>query len=322
MMTSDNASMDNAISIVIPAFNEEQSISEVIHSLLSLYPEFEIIAVEDGSSDGTLKILETIPNIRIIRHKVNSGYGATWKSGIRAASGNIIVFYDGDGQFYPEDVGKAVSHLIENNLDLVIGSRSSMSGSPLVRRPGKWLLGKLANFLVKSNIDDLNCGLRAVRKDIIIKYIHLFPDGFSASTTSTLVFFKRHYSIGFIPIKIKDRVGESSVSFFKDGFGTIMLMARLISLFDPLRIFLPVSLILLIVSVVYSALNAFALGKGVPVLGGVLFLTSLLAFLMGLLSDQISALRLERYEQDQIPEFYSSVARRMTLTKSDKSKTA
>jgi glycosyltransferase involved in cell wall biosynthesis len=283
------------VTIVIPAYNEEVAIEGVVTQLARHYPEFEILVVDDGSQDKTGEIAGGLP-CRTVRHEVNRGYGATWKTGCREAAGDIIMFVDGDGQFDDDDVRRAIDTLVESKADMVSGARQRASHTPILRRPGKFLLAQLAAILVGQKIPDLNCGLRVVRRDMLIRYLHLLPDGFSASTTSLLLFLKRRYKVVFFPIVTKKRLGKSSVKALRDGFGTIMLMVSLIALFNPLRIFLPVSALLFVTSFVYSAYEAFAKGLGVPVLGAVLFIGGMLSFLMGVMCDQISAIRLERFE--------------------------
>ncbi len=284
------------VSIVVPAFNEALAIGGVVAGLKEACPEHEIIVVDDGSTDGTSETIANVSQIRIIRHKVNSGYGSAWKTGIRAAAGDVLVFFDGDGQFDPADVERLVRRLREEDLDMVVGARVGSGHTPVFRRPGKWLLGETANFLTKQKISDLNCGLRAVRKEVISRYLHLYPDGFSASTTATITFLMRRYAVAFEPIEVRQRVGVSTVSVMRDGFGTLVLIGRLIALFDPLRIFLPIAVVSFLFSIAYSLVIALVVGKGVPVLGGIAFLFAIFCFLLGLICDQVSALRLERYE--------------------------
>ncbi len=280
---------------MVPAFNEEAAIAAVTQSLASAYPDYEIIVVDDGSGDQTAARVDQ-SRCRLIRHQVNRGYGASWKTGVRAAKGEIVVFFDGDGQFDPVDVGRAVDKLQADDCDIVFAVRRQGAGEPLSRRPGKAILFAVANFLARQKIRDLNCGLRAVKREVLLRYLHLLPDGFSASTTSTLVFIKRGYKIGEIEITTRKRLGSSSVRMVRDGMNTVLLILRIIALFDPLRIFMPVSVILMGLATIYSVYQAFALGLGVPVLGAVVFIGGMTIFFMGILCDQISAVRLERFE--------------------------
>ena len=296
MKNSDLDKNKPLVSIIIPAYNEGGAILDVVEGLARLYPNYEILVVDDGSTDNTVGALKG-QKCRLISHQVNRGYGASWKTGIASASAEIVVFYDGDGQFDPLDVGRLVDELNSSDADLVIAQRGADSHAPLSRRPGKAVLAAVANFLVKKKILDLNCGLRAARKNVIRRYTHLFPEGFSASTTSTIAFIKRGYKISHIPIRVTKRIGTSTVRPIADGFSTILSMIRLIALFDPLRIFLSFSLVLFVTAIGYSTFEIMFSGLGVPVLGAVLLLSSILFFAIGIISDQISQLRLERYEK-------------------------
>lgn len=282
------------LSIVIPAYNEELSISRVVQGLRSEYPDAEILVINDGSQDATAKIAAQLP-CTLVTHKTNLGYGASWKTGIKSATREYIVFFDGDGQFDPADVNKLLDRLSDTNCDLVSGSRVSGSHQPISRRPGKLVLLKFAAFLSRRTIPDANCGLRAFRRELIARYAELLPNGFSASMTSLLLFFNRGYLVEFVPIVVTKREGTSSVRQIRDGFGTILLMLRLSALFDPLRIFVPASLCLFGVSIVYSLWEAFTVGLGVPVLGATVLIGSMILFFLGIVCDQISALRLERF---------------------------
>lgn len=292
-MSNDNPA---TLSIVVPAYNEAGAIKSVVKSLREEFPDCDILVVDDGSSDGTSEAASEVDNIRVIRHSANRGYGASWRTGIASTDSEYIAFFDGDGQFDSADLQRLYDLITEKRLDMVSGWRQSMDKIPLERRPGKWFLARLANFLVNKKVPDLNCGLRIMRRSLIQRYAHLLPMGFSASTTSMLVLMKRGYAVDFLPIKIRERVGKSSVKLFRDGFGTILLMVRLTTLLDPLRVFLPVAMALLLLAVPYSLYSAYTFGQGIPVLGGVLAVTGLLVFFMGILADQISALRLERFE--------------------------
>jgi glycosyltransferase involved in cell wall biosynthesis len=283
------------ITIIIPAYNEEEAIGDVVRRLAARYPDYQILVVDDGSTDGTAAALQGLP-CRVVTHEINKGYGAGWKSGCRSATTDFILYYDGDGQFDPEDVGRMAALAQKSRADMVSGHRQKNSHTPLLRQPGKLVLKHLANYLARRNIEDLNCGLRLFRREVLLRYLHLLPDGFSASTTSMMIFLKRKYNVTFLSVVTTRRLGKSSVRIISDGINTVMLMTRLIALFDPLRIFMPIAGVLISVSVVYSLLEAIGSGKGVPVLGATLFTGGLITFLMGILCDQISALRLERFE--------------------------
>lgn len=286
-----------SLSIIVPAYNEEKSVSNVVDVLVDNFPEAEVIVVNDGSSDGTLDKCKD-KKCKIISHSVNKGYGASWKTGTLAASGEIIAFFDADGQFDVEDLKNLVDFFKKNSLDLASGWRGSDSYSPSLRKPGKYLLKVLACFLANKRIPDINCGLRVYKKSLLTRYLPLLPDGFSATLTSLLLFYSLNYNVDFIRIRVNKREGSSSVNQLRDGFGIIILMIRLIALFAPLRIFLPSSLVLIFLSIIYSLIEALKFGLGVPVLGAMVFLNGVLLFFLGIICDQVSALRLEKISRE------------------------
>jgi len=282
------------ISVIIPAFNEEKAISQVIDQLKNnfnarLLP-YEIIVVNDASTDGTVEILKKIEDIKIIHHPYNKGYGASLKTGADYAQYEWLLFFDSDGQHRAEDIDKFIEN--SDNFDMIVGARQGYQG-PILRQPGKKLLHWIANYLSEHKIPDLNSGFRLVKKSIFIKYRHILPDGFSLSTTSTIAFFKEGYNIKYVPICINKRIGKSSLKL-SDGLGTLMLTLRLIMLFSPLKIFLPISLAGFIISMgwaVYDLItNHF---QSISKTSGFIFVATLLIFLFGLLADQIAAIRRE-----------------------------
>jgi len=284
------------LSIVIPAYNEQAIIGDVIAGLKEELKNknYEIIVVDDGSFDNTFEIVTGL-GVKVIRHEFNKGYGASLKTGASKSSGEIILFLDGDGQHDPRDVVRLLEHFPE--YDMVVGSRTKNSSyKPLLRRPGKKILSMFANFLAGTKIPDLNSGLRAFKKDILLKYIHLLPSGFSFSTTSTFAFLKSNRRIKYVPIAMRKRVGKSSVKQFRHGFQTMMLMLRLIVLFEPLKVFLSTSFLLFVLgcaSLVHNIVRNSANITDVTVL---LLISSLLIFFLGLLTDQVSAMRREKRE--------------------------
>lgn len=281
-----------SVSIVIPAFNEEKSITKTVNALAERFPSYELLVVNDGSTDATSELLERLP-CRVITHNPNRGYGATWKTGCRQAKGNILIFYDGDGQFDPADIERLLEQHLATGADMTSGARTKASHVPLLRMPGKYLLKALARHLARQDIPDMNCGLRAFNRQTLKAYLSLLPDGFSASTTSLLAFLKQKHRVEFVPIVTVAREGTSSVRLVHDGFGTLMLIIRIVTLFDPLFIFLPTSFLLMAAGLGYSVLVAAVSGLGVPVLGATIFLAGLTIFFMGILCDQVSATRLQ-----------------------------
>ncbi len=286
--------LQDQITVIVPAYNEGEVIGSVVEGIRRILPGAELIVVNDGSDDGTGQAAEKA-GARVLSHQYNLGYGASLKTGVAASRRDYVLFCDGDGQHDPADLVRLVERA--GDYDMVVGSRDRNSHFSLARRPGKFILNQFARFLLKQRIPDLNSGLRIVRRDVINKYIHLMPEGFSFSTTSTFALLKSRYRIGYVPITVRKRTGKSTVRQGKHGFETIMLMLRLTVLFEPLRVFLPVSLVLFLLAVASFIITVCAEGRlqfgSSTILLGI---ATLIMFVFGLLCDQISALRREFHE--------------------------
>jgi glycosyltransferase involved in cell wall biosynthesis len=275
-------------------FNEDTGIKETIFDLIK-YAEkndWEVIVVNDGSTDNTGKILKKMNRIKVINHPYNKGYGAALKTGLRNANTEFVAFYDGDGQHSPEDLKKLVENF--GNFDMIVGERIKGSHREWIRRPGKWILSKAANFLSGKKIPDLNSGMRVIKREIISKLLHLMPDGFSFSTTATIAFLNLGFNVGYYPIQTSKRVGKSSVKQIKHGSNIILLVIRLVVLFNPLKIFLPMSLFLFVFGVIYEILYGIIFfSPGVRLIPAALFMliSSVIIFFFGLVVDQISEMR-------------------------------
>jgi glycosyltransferase involved in cell wall biosynthesis len=293
----ETAPATGRISIVIPAHNEEQSIERVLASLLAGLPPAvsEVIVVDDGSSDRTGELAEK-SGVRVLRQPTNRGYGASLKAGIRAATTEYVLTMDADGQHRVEDVQAVCRAALDagQRVDCVIGHRTKLIHSPLWRMPGKWFLTNLARVLTGKRIGDLNSGLRIMRREVILRYVHLCPSGFSFSTTSTFALASRGYRIEFVPILVERRSGKSTVSV-ATGFQTILLVLRLASLFNPLRVFLPLSMLFIIGGALWT-IPYLIDGQGVTVLAMLAMITGVNLFGLGLICDQVAQLRLERFE--------------------------
>ncbi len=282
----------SSVSIIIPAYNEEKTIGDVVISLRSGFPESQVIVVDDGSTDNTAALAESA-GAKVIRNHNNNGYGFAIKAGIMFSKSEYVATFDADGQHKAEDL----KHMLEfaDDNDMVIGSRKGLFHSNLWRMPGKWLLWVLAQYLIGQKIPDINSGLRIAKREKIIKYLHLCPSGYSLSTTITLAMMSRGYNIEFCPINIKPRKGKSMVSI-KTGFDTMLLILRLSTLFNPLKLFIPISIFMFVVAFSLAIPAIMIVGIGVGVEFFTIFFMSALFFGVGLISDQISQLRLEKYE--------------------------
>src|SRR4051812_19941038 len=226
------------VSIVIPAFNESESIAEVVGILRAAAPWREIIVVDDGSTDGTGE-RAAAAGATVVRHPYNIGNGAAVKNGIRRASGEYILIVDADGQHPPEEALRIVSRL--GDFDLVIGARSTETQATQARRAGNGALNWLASYLTGREIPDLTSGFRGARASGLREFLHLLPNGFSTPTTTTLSFMKAGYAVAFEPIHARQRAGQSKIRLARDGTKFLMIIFKIVTLFSPLRIFVPLS---------------------------------------------------------------------------------
>jgi glycosyltransferase involved in cell wall biosynthesis len=281
------------LSVIIPVYNEEKIISGVVDDLkkelIQLGVEYEIIAINDGSFDKSREILERAGGIKLINHPYNKGYGASLKTGARAAKYDYLLFFDADGQHKAEYIEEMIKHLPEN--DMVVGSRTGHKG-PAIRQPGKKILTWIANYLVDQKIPDINSGFRLVRKNLFLKFLSILPNSFSASTTITLALLKDGYNVKYIPIINNARKnGRSSVGP-KHAASAILLILRVIMLFNPLKIFMPLAFLLLFFAAALISVDMI-FQRHISNSTGIIFLTGMIIFVLGLLADQIAAIRRE-----------------------------
>jgi glycosyltransferase involved in cell wall biosynthesis len=277
------------VSIVIPAMNEAAAIADVIAGLASAAPWREIIVVDDGSTDETGG-RATAAGARVIRHPYRKGNGAAVKSGIRQATGDYVLIIDGDGQHQPADAMRLVTRLGE--YDLVVGARSGSTQATTTRRLGNHLLNRLASFLAEREIPDLTSGFRAARRACLVEFLHLLPNGFSTPTTTTLAFLRAGYNVAFEPVEAKQRAGESKIRLSKDGPKFLLIVLRVMTIFSPLRVFLPIALLAFATGALYAIWTAITQSHITN--SSVLLITfAVMVLLVGLISEQISALRFD-----------------------------
>jgi glycosyltransferase involved in cell wall biosynthesis len=280
-------------SVVIPAFNEAASIATVVHDLSSAAGWQEILVVDDGSTDETGE-RAAAAGARVIRHPYNKGNGAAVKTGIRHAAGVFILITDADGQHRPVDAARLVAHL--GAYDLVVGARSGQTQSSLARRLGNATLNRVASYLTEQPIPDLTSGFRAARREYLLEFIHLLPNGFSTPTTTTLAFMRAGYSVRFEPIDAAQRAGVSKIRLGPDGFNFFLILLKVITIFSPLRVFAPVSAAAFLLGAAYAAWTIFTQSH-VTNSSVLLILVSVVILLVGLVSEQISTLRVEGRRQ-------------------------
>ncbi|WP_299616377.1 glycosyltransferase family 2 protein [Pelagibius sp.] len=277
------------LSIVIPAFNEEDGILATLETLRGAFPAAEIIVVDDGSNDQTAERVAGFPEVKLLVHRFNRGYGGALKTGMSQASRELIAWFDADNEHRAEFLQAMVDQIEREKLAAVLGQRPKSVS--VVRGVGKYVIRLLARLLKVKSGSDLNCGLRVFRREVILPYIPVLPDSYSASLTSTIILIEQRYPFAFHPIEINQRIGQSKVAL-ADGFNTMLLVLRVITLFAPMRIFLRVSFNLLLLGLAYSLYIALTKGEGIPVLGAFVMLVGLLVGVLGLVADQISQLRL------------------------------
>ena len=280
-------------SVIIPVFNEEETIEKVVTDLKKYLSQekynYEIIVVNDASTDKTGKILNNLNEIKIVNHFYNKGYGASLKTGTRTAQYDYILFFDGDGQHKPENIKELIKEMPK--YDMVIGAREYYSGQSF-KKPGKKLLTWIANYLVEKKIPDINSGFRIIKKDLFLKFIHILPNSYSATTTITLAFYKDALNIKFVPITTNKRKGKSKVRI-KHGISAILLILRVIMLFNPLKVFIPISVFLLFFGILFS-LFGIIYYNSLPNSGIIIILSGIILFFNALLADQLSSLRHEK----------------------------
>jgi glycosyltransferase involved in cell wall biosynthesis len=276
-----------SVSVVIPAMNEGAAVGQVVRELAAAADWHEILVIDDGSSDDTGAQAQAA-GARVIRHPYNKGNGAAVKTGIRAANGEYILIVDGDGQHRPTDAVRITDRL--GDYDLVIGARSSATQAGSARRWGNAALNRLAGFLTERDIPDLTSGFRAARRSGLLEFIGLLPNGFSTPTTTTLCFLKAGYSVAFEPVEARPRIGTSKIKLSSDGPKFLLIMLRVITIFSPFRIFLPISAAAFLLGAGYAVWTIFTQSH-ITNSSVLLIVFAAIVFLVGLVSEQISALR-------------------------------
>ncbi|NPA94608.1 MAG: glycosyltransferase family 2 protein [Thermodesulfobacteria bacterium] len=281
-----------SVTVAIPAYNEEAAIGATVSKIRRLYPEYQVLVVDDGSIDKTAqRALEA--GAEVIRHPYNIGNGAAVKTAIRHAKGKYIVLMDGDGQHRPEDIAKLLKEI--EVYDMVVGARDSKGQASLGRRIANWCYNKLASYVGKFPIKDLTSGFRAFETATVRRYLYLFPNTFSYPTTSTLAYLRSGLTIKYVPIDVQKRIGKSKISILGDGARFILIILRIATLFSPLRVFIPVSFTFFVLGLAYY-LYTFTFFHRFTNMSALLLSVSVMVFLLGLVSEQITQMRYDRVE--------------------------
>jgi len=285
---------ENSVSIIIPAYNEAENLGELLDKIKSLYPTFEVIVVDDGSNDHTSEVALHHGAI-VIRHPYNIGNGAAVKTGIRSSNSSILVFMDGDGQHAPEDVGKLLEYFPA--YDLVVGARGKKSQSSLARAVANKVYNWVGSYVSKFPIADLTSGFRAIKRDVALELLDLLPNTFSYPTTMTLGVLRSGRSVTFVPINATTRKkGQSKIRMFRDGARFFMIIVRICTFYSPMRVFLPVSVLSFLLGLTNYAITYFTEHRFTN-MSALLFINSVLIFMMGLISEQVCQLRFEKHHQ-------------------------
>ena len=281
-----------SLSIVIPAKNEAEGLSSVLPSLRDAYPDAELIVVNDGSSDDTAAVANAA-GAQVVSHPYSKGNGAAIKSGARAASGEIILFMDGDGQHRTEDIAALLEKLREG-YDLVVGARQGRADQASVARWGaNGVYNVFASWMVGHPIEDLTSGMRAVNREKFLSFLYLLPNGFSYPTTSTMAFYRAGYSVAFVPITTRQRVGKSHINVWRDGIRFLLIIFKIGTLYSPLKLFVPIASGIFASGLGYYAYTFFGFGRFTN-MSLLLFVSAVIVFLIGLISEQISNLMYRR----------------------------
>lgn len=280
------------LSVILPCLNESATLSGLVEKIETLYPDAEIIVVDDGSSPP----VPPTGSARIIRHPKTIGNGAAIKTGVRNATGDYLVFMDSDGQHDPNDISRLMEGF-DRGFDMVVGARDTSTHASAYRRYANFGFNKLATLMTGFHIEDLTSGFRAARATPFRNFLYLLPNGFSYPTTSTMAFFRCGYSVDYVPIRAAKREGTSKIKILRDGVRFFVLILRIGALFSPMRLFLPVALALFALGTVWYGYT-YATTNRFTNMSAVLYLSSLLTFLFGIVSEQISALHY-RYSEER-----------------------
>ncbi|MFN3162164.1 MAG: glycosyltransferase family 2 protein [Pseudohongiellaceae bacterium] len=283
------------VSVVIPAKNEARNLEGFLPRLREQIGDAQCIVVNDGSTDDTEQVCRQ-HGVTVVTHPYSKGNGAAIKSGARAASGRVLVFIDGDGQHKPEDITRLLAEL-DKGYDMVVGARDRDSQADSFRALANGIYNRLSSLITGHDILDLTSGLRVVYADRFREFLYLLPNGFSYPTTCTMAFFRAGYSVGYLPIQTEQRLGESHISLVKDGIRFLIIIFKVGTLYSPLKIFLPTSAAFFFTGCFYYLYTFISEGRFTN-MSAVLFMTAILIFLIGLVSEQVTALMYKDSDSD------------------------
>ncbi|MBZ0142875.1 MAG: glycosyltransferase family 2 protein [Candidatus Hydrogenedentes bacterium] len=278
---------ESRISVVLPARNEAAALRGLLPSLRGLLPTAEIVVVDDGSTDDTAAVAEATGG-RVISHPYPKGNGAAIKTGARAAQGDVLVFMDADGQHRPEDIPRLLAKL-EEGYDMAVGARSMKDHAGAHRGLANALFNRFASWMVNHRVEDLTSGFRAVRAGHFRRYLYLLPNSFSYPTTCTMSFFRAGLGVAYVPVDMPPRIGRSHIRPLRDGIRFLLIILKIGTLYSPMKLFLPVSGVFFATGLGYYAYTYLAFHRFTN-MSALLFITSVLVFLIGIVSEQITML--------------------------------
>lgn len=286
------------ISIIVPVFNEVDIIGPLVQQIQEVMEgvgkSYEIVVVDDCSDDGSEQAARDV-GARLLSHPYNIGNGGAIKTGIRNAKGKIIVMMDGDGQHNPEDIPRLLTHL--ERYDMVVGARTSTSDTGVHRDFGNWIYNWMATYVCNRKIEDLTSGFRAIRAPIAREFVYLLPNTFSYPTTLTLSLARSGYSFIYEPIQTRGRIGKSKIKIFRDGFRFLMIIFKVTTLFSPLKIFFPASVLMFLLGVGYGLFKIIFLNSRYGPTSALLMVFGMLIFLVGLVSEQVAQMRFDPHSK-------------------------
>lgn len=281
------------VSVVIPVYNEAQAIGQTIRAIQETLPEAEIIVVDDGSSDDSAQVAKEA-GAYVWSHPYNVGNGAAVKTGIRIASGTKIVLMDGDGQHNPADIPKLLD--AAERYDMAVGARDLRGHANWFRCLANQIYNLVARYATKFPVKDLTSGFRVVDRDTVCRYLYLFPNTFSYPTTLTLAYLRSGRTVIYVPVTVRKREGKSKIKLLQDGTRFLLILLKIITLFSPLRIFLPVSVFFSILGMANYAYTYYFF-KRFTNMSALMLITAVIILMIGLVSEQISQMRYDRIEK-------------------------
>ncbi len=280
------------VTVILPADNEAKVVGETVRRIKELHPDFEVLVVDDGSTDNTMEVAMAA-GANVWPHPYNIGNGAAIKTGLRCAQGEWVIMMDADGQHQPEDIARLLEY--KDKYDMVVGARTRQSKTKAHRDVANWIYKKFASYVTQFKIEDLTSGFRLVRLSTAKQFIYLLPNTFSYPSTLTMAYLRSGRSIRYVPIETHKRIGKSKIKLIKDGTRFFLIITKIATLFSPFRVFLPISLFCFSTGLSYYVYTYFSQGRFTN-MSALLLNTSIIVFMIGLVAEQISQMRYDKVE--------------------------